>query len=43
MNKRWKNFIKEKKFADFSKGKGQWTDLSVSDLKDPTNVDTIKC
>tara|TARA_R100000697_G_scaffold109828_1_gene125871 strand:- start:547 stop:1149 length:603 start_codon:yes stop_codon:yes gene_type:complete len=39
VNKRWKNFIKEKKFADFSKGKGQWTDLSVSDLKDPENVD----
>ena len=39
MNKQWKNFIKEKKFADFSKGKGKWTDLSVTDLEDPDNVD----
>ena len=38
-HKRWKNFIKEKKFADFSKGKGQWTDLNKSDLENSENYD----
>ena len=38
-HKRWKNFIKEKKFADFSKGKGQWTDLNKSDLENKENID----
>ena len=39
MNKRWENFIKEKKYADFSKGKGQWTDMQKSDLETQDNVD----
>jgi hypothetical protein len=39
MNKRWKTFIKEKKYADFSKGKEQWTDIDKSDLEDPENID----
>ena len=39
MNKQWKNFIKEKKFTDFSKGKGQWTDLNKSDLQNTENTD----
>ena len=39
MNKQWKNFLKEKKFADFSKGKGQWTDLNKSDLENSENID----
>ena len=38
-HKRWKNFIKEKKYADISKGKGQWTDIDKSDLQDQENVD----
>ena len=39
MNKRWENFIKEKKYSDFSKGKGQWTDMQKSDLETQDNVD----
>ena len=39
MNKHWENFIKEKKYADFSKGKGQWTDMQKSDLETQDNVD----
>lgn len=38
-HKQWKNFIKEKKFADFSKGKGKWTDINKSDLEDSENID----
>ena len=38
-HKRWKKFIKEKKFADFSKGKGKWTDLEKSDLEPQDNID----
>ena len=38
-HKRWKNFIKEKKYADVSKGKGQWTDIDKSDLQGQENID----
>tara|TARA_B100000287_G_scaffold429553_1_gene483107 strand:+ start:2630 stop:3235 length:606 start_codon:yes stop_codon:yes gene_type:complete len=38
-HKRWKNFIKEKKYADISKGKGQWTDIDKSDLQGQENID----
>jgi len=38
-HKQWNNFLKEKKFADVSKGKGHWTDLEKSELQDQENVD----
>ena len=38
-HEQWKGFIKEKKFSDFSKGKGKWVDLNTSDLRDKENID----
>ncbi len=38
-HKQWKGFIKEKKFSDFDKGKGEWSDIPASELRDFENID----
>lgn len=39
-HKNWKDFLLEgKSFADFDKGKDQWTDLPADELKNPDNTD----
>lgn len=40
MNKKWKNFINEKVWADYEEPKGQWKDVPLSDLEhDPDEYD----
>jgi len=39
-HKNWKDFLSEgKSFADFGKGKNQWTEIPVTDLRDNENID----
>jgi len=38
-HKNWKAFLKEKKFSDFDKGKGRWSDIPAVELGVQNNVD----
>jgi len=38
----WRKYINEKKFEDYEPKKGEWVDISATDLKNKENIDLTK-